>query len=379
MNIAILSSIPWSFLWQRPQHIASLLAKKGHKVVYYDTPTYLSISSYLEKTRNNKSVEIEEVGNVSVVRISLPNLQGTFAPFKNILFKRAFKSSLETVDFHPDVSIFYSLHFVPLIKTLDGMDSKITYDCVDDSLSFPEFATSKYKVAEIELIKSSSVCIATSKFLVDKVTQFNPRCTYLPNAMDFEHFYSVVKGDKSNINPEVSSLKHPVIGFIGAVFDWIDVDLICKLAELHHEYTILLVGPVNHAKEKLDFHPNIVMIGTKPYETLPSYLSNIDVCLIPFKINSITLASNPIKMYEYLAAGKPVVSTALPEVVRNASRIVYIGKDDEDFVRKVEAAVKESNSKNEAAVIERLEFAKNNSWESRVEIIEQLLKEVIVS
>ena len=69
------------------------------------------------------------------------------------------------------------------------------------------------------------------------------------------------------------------------------------------------------------------MVGTKPYETLPSYLANIDVCLIPFKINQITLASNPIKMYEYLAAGKPVVSTALPEVIQNASKIVYIGTD----------------------------------------------------
>lgn len=374
MNILLLSSLPWTFLWQRPHHIASLLAKKGHNVVYYDVPTYISASKYFEKIRKNQAVEIIKSGNVSVVRLYLPESRGTFASLKNVVFKRAFKSSLKTMDFHPDVSIIYSLHFVPLIKTLSGMNSQIAYDCVDDTLSFPEFANSKYRDVEIELIKSSSVCVATSKLLMDKITEYNPKCTYVPNGMDFEHFNSIVTADKSSINPEVSALKHPVIGFIGAVFDWIDVDLIVKLAQVHPEYTVLLVGPVNYAKQKLETQPNIVMVGTKPYETLPSYLSNIDVCLIPFKINNITLASNPIKMYEYLAAGKPVVSTALPEVVRNASDLVYIGTDEEDFLRKVEAAVKENSNE---ATHERVEFAKKNSWENRVDVIEQLLKQVV--
>ena len=279
------------------------------------------------------------------------------------------------MNFHPDVSIIYSLHFVPLIKTLSDMNSKIAYDCVDDSLSFPEFARSKYRDVEIELIKSSSVCVATSKLLVDKIIKYNPKCTYVPNGVDFEHFNSVMKAAESSLNSEVSGLKHPVIGFIGAVFDWIDVDLIVKLAQVHPEYTVLLVGPVNYAKQKLETQPNIVMVGTKPYESLPSYLSNIDVCLIPFKINNITLASNPIKMYEYLAAGKPVISTALPEVISNASDVVYIGTDEQDFLRKVEAAIKENSNE---ATQGRVEFARKNSWENRVEVINQLLNELFV-
>jgi glycosyltransferase involved in cell wall biosynthesis len=139
----------------------------------------------------------------------------------------------------------------------------------------------------------------------------------------------------------------------------------------------LLVGPVNSGKDQLDAYSNIIMVGAKPYEALPSYLSNIDVCLIPFKLNDITLASNPIKMYEYLAAGKPVVSTALPEVVRNASEIVYIGKNDEDFLRKVENAVKESQINNEGSINERVSFAKKNSWQSRIQVMEENLNEVV--
>ena len=91
-------------------------------------------------------------------------------------------------------------------------------------------------------------------------------------------------------------------------------------------------------------------------------------------LSRLTLASNPIKIYEYLAAGKPVVSTALPEVCENASGLVYIAKDEGDFIRKVEEAVKEAESPNKELIMRRIKFAKENSWEKRIEIIEKLLK-----
>ena len=124
MNILLLSSLPWNFLWQRPHHIASLLAKKGNKVVYYDVPTYISAGEYLEKIRKNQAVEIVHSGNVSVVRLYFPDSRGTFASLKNVLFERAFKSSLKKLNFQPDISIFYSLNFVPLIKTLNPSTPK---------------------------------------------------------------------------------------------------------------------------------------------------------------------------------------------------------------------------------------------------------------
>jgi len=287
-----------------------------------------------------------------------------------------FEYCLRKLGFHPDVAMFYALDFVPLLKTLNSMNIKIAFDFVDDILSFPEYAFAHYERMQSKLLESSSVVFATSKLLCDKTNTYNSRCIYLPNAMDFDHFNPAATTNMK-LN-ELPNLRHPVIGFIGAFSDWVDDGLICKLAEAHPEYSILLVGPVYFAKE-LEKCSNIIMAGTKPYETLPLYLSNIDVCLIPFKINNITLASNPIKMYEYLAAGKPVVSTALPEVLTNASEIVYIGKDDEDFIKKVELAVKESELKDEFTINKRVNFAKQNSWENRVEVIEKFLKGIIPS
>ena len=118
------------------------------------------------------------------------------------------------------------------------------------------------------------------------------------------------------------------------------------------------------------------MVGTKKYELLPQYLSFMEVCLIPFKINKLTLASSPIKLYEYLAAGKPVVSTALPEILSNASDIVLIGKDHKDFIQKVEAAVEATARDEESAITRRIEFAEANSWDERVQSMEKHLEEL---
>ncbi|MCW3995067.1 MAG: glycosyltransferase [Candidatus Bathyarchaeota archaeon] len=378
MNIVVLASVPWDFLWQRPQHIASGLAKRGHQVIYFENPTYVTLTKMVSDILKGRSVLIEKVEeNVWVAKVYLPPFRGRLSWLKNWLFQRFFVSTLTKLDFKLDVAVFYLLDFFPLIKPIKSMNAKIAFDYVDDILSFPEFAHNKYVKIESELIESSTCIFATSKVLCDKLSKHNVPYSYLPNAMDFDHFYpastTVMKLD------ELPNLKHPVIGFIGAFLEWVDDDLVCKLAETHPEYSILLVGPVHAAKPKFEKYPNIVMVGTKPYSVLPSYLSNMDVCLIPFKINNITLASNPIKMYEYLAAGKPVVSTALPEVVRNAEGIVYVGKNYADFIRKVELAVAESALRNEKVMARRLEFAKNNSWENRVLVIEKFLMEAVGS
>lgn len=385
MNIVVFSAVPWNFLWQRMQQVTSKLAARGHNVVYFEEPQYIPYLSFIQGSVKRKShIKIDKVqDNISVVKIDLPDLQGKLSSLKDQFLISSFKQSMQKLGFHPDVSIFYSVQFVPLISVLNGMHTKINYDCADDILSFvssaikqgilPEFAYDKTLKMETKLIQSSSTCFATSRFLCDKILNYNSQCIYLPNAMDFNHFNAATKA-VSKID-ELPNLKHPVVGFVGAVFEWFDVDLICKLAEAHPEYSVLLVGPVNTGKNEFEKHSNIIMVGAKPYGVLPSYLSNIDVCLIPFKINGITLASNPIKMYEYLAAGKPVVSTALPEVIKNASEIVSIGSDYDDFIHKVKLSTKEIYLTDETAKNKRVDFARQNSWDSRVDVIERVLNE----
>jgi glycosyltransferase involved in cell wall biosynthesis len=217
-----------------------------------------------------------------------------------------------------------------------------------------------------------------SQALLRKLSRLSSNCVYLPNGADVPHFLEAANaGEKVQ---ELERLGHPIVGYSGAVYDWFDVDLVCKLAELHPEYSVLIVGPVGYGLEEFRKHPNITLVGVKKYDVVPKYVAYMDVCLIPFKINRLTLATCPIKLYEYLAAGKPVVSTAVPEVCNNASEFVYVGESREDFIRKVEEAVEESEKLgNEAMVARRVRFAEDNSWEKRLDVFERLLRQALRS
>jgi O-antigen biosynthesis protein len=374
LNIIVFSSIPWGFLWQRPQHVTSNLARKGHNVIYFENPVYLnSAASIQERLKKKSFLDIKKINpNLTVITLYAPPFQGKLASVNSQYTKLYFEYALKKLGFKADVALIYSLDFVPLLKTLNSMKVKVAFDFVDDLLSFPAYAFTKFEQMQTELLRTSSVVFATSEILCKTSSAYNKRSVYLPNAMDFNHFNPA---KTKQANPELSGLSHPLIGYIGAFSNWVDDEIVCKLAQKHPEYSIVLIGPIYSGKEKFMKYPNITMLGTKPYTELPSYLSNMDVCLIPFKINSITLAANPIKMYEYLAAGKPVVSTNLPEVQNNASGVVYIGENQDDFIGKVEQAVNER--KDEEIIQKRMDFARENSWESRVNEMEKHLKEVV--
>jgi len=380
LKILILSPVPWGFLWQRPQQIVSRLAREGHRILYLQNPIYLD-GSCLDWALKGGNLFLGKkiTGQLNVVNIFLPSLRGKLKFVSENLGVRILKLYLSSLGFKPEVAMFYGIEYVFLLDTLKSMGTKILYDCDDEASGFSgvrDIAGILQK--EKDLATNSSIVIATSKALYQKISKLNSNCFYIPNGADVTHFLKATKpGEKI---PGMEHLRHPVIGYIGAIFDWFDAELVCRLAELHPEYSILLVGPLDYGREldcgleKFKQHPNITLLGSRKYEVLPEYLSYMDVCLIPFKINKLTRASNPIKMYEYLAAGKPVVSTALPEICNNASEVVYIGKDREDFIKKVERAVNETKDK--AMISRRIDYARDNSWEKRVKTIEALLRNI---
>ena len=309
----------------------------------------------------------------------LPPFQGKLKFVNGGLQVSTLKLYLSFLRFKPDVAIFYGNGYVYLLSTLRAMGTKILYDCVDEVSGFSDVAdVTRVLREERDLATNSSTVIVTSQALHQKLSKLNSNCFYVPNGAEVNHFLEATKVNE-NV-PELEHLPHPIIGYHGAISDWFDVELVCRLAEVHPEYSVLLIGPVNVGSEKFKKHPNIILLGVKKYEVLPKYLAYMDVCLIPFKINKLTLAVNPIKLYEYLAAGKPVVSTALPEVYNNTSEFVYVGRNEEDFIRKVEEAVDEPNKPGyEAMVARRIGFAEESSWDKRVEAYEKLLKQTLLS
>jgi GT2 family glycosyltransferase len=177
-------------------------------------------------------------------------------------------------------------------------------------------------------------------------------------------------------NGRLATVPHPIVGYFGAIADWFDVDLMTRLARERPHYQFVLLGGVFGVDVRgLDALPNVSLLGQQPYADMPEYLHHFDVCLIPFRINPITQATDPVKLYEYLAAGKPVVSVALPEL-EPCREHVYLAASADDFLAQVDAAVAERDP---ARAERRRQFAAANTWAARYETIHNAVVRAVPS
>ncbi|HPU35822.1 MAG TPA: glycosyltransferase, partial [Bacillota bacterium] len=150
----------------------------------------------------------------------------------------------------------------------------------------------------------------------------------------------------------------------------LDQDLLAAAARAHPDWTLVLIGPVDTETSTLAGFPNIHLLGHRDYQLLPSYLKGFDAAVIPFRVNELTRGVNPVKLYEYLAAGKPVVSSDLPEV-RAFGEMVALARTPEEFVQKLE---EELRGDSPGKVSARLEMAVRHSWKARASTVEELIK-----
>lgn len=307
-------TLNWSYMFQRPQQIMRQFAKAGYQVMYIN-----------QKQHNGKPPEEVE-----------PNLT-VYHDWKSLLAAK------------PHVDIFYatwskSQEWLGQVKA-----DVIVYDCVDD---FPD-----WEPYEDSMLNKSNIVFATSTILHGKMDKKHPNVHLVNNACD----PSVIS--KAKKIPELASLKKPIIGFVGAVGSWVDVAMIEKVAA---KYTTILIGP--SFGEKIP--KGVINLGQKPYEELPNYYSSIDVGIIPFKSNRIAIAANPVKMYEYMAAGKPVVTSDLPEC-RTFEGVVFPSKTPEEFMVNLELAIHSQVNK------KAKQFASKNTWADRFKVIDEEIKKFL--
>ena len=243
----------------------------------------------------------------------------------------------------------------------------VVYDALDDPSE--EFASWAPYVEEVRA--RSDIVFATSLKIFQENSKRHPEVHLCPNGVDYEHFAPAQSSGL--IRP--GNLPHngrPVIGYIGALATWLDWDLIEYITDQNPDFNFVFVGPLYNTS--LPFHKNnMIVTGYKEYRYLPNYLQCFDVCLIPFKITSMTCGCNPIKMYEYLSSGKPVVSTPLPEVT-NIEEIL-IGDTPEEFNKQIHHALYRDTAEKRQR---RIDIARQNSWQSRarlaIEVMEKNLK-----
>lgn len=365
--------ILWDYRWQRPQHFCVKFAEDGHRVFYFSLDTI---------PINKENVEYAEIAdriaiiplrpNVWSVKIcSFQTLNAYRSTITHPLDLQYLKWSIQAVkerfQIRQQLSILDLAFWYPLMSQIDN--NQLIYDCMDDHSGFSNIIPELLEM-ESELMKNADAVITSSQLLYEKVQKANPNTLLLRNAAQFEHFSQAPE----QLADEIQRLSKPVIGYIGAIADWFDVKLINELVRRNKNWTFLLVG--HHYEELTDpfaAAENLILVGEKPYHELPKYLHGFDVCLIPFQNTPLTNATNPVKAYEYLSAGKPVVSVRLPETELIKD---YIGivESVEEFEQAIRKALKENR---EDKIIQRQTFALQNTWDVRYADLQKIIYERI--
>jgi len=192
------------------------------------------------------------------------------------------------------------------------------------------------------------------------------------NGVVYEHFRDIEDIIPKEMEEAVSQ-KKPIIGYYGALASWFDYDLVKAIAKMRKDWNIVLIGwdyDGSLSKSGLNDISNIHFISSVPYEKLPTYAQWFDICTIPFKINEVTLSTSPVKLFEYMALGKPIVTTAMPECKKYRS-VIIAENNTKDFVKKIEVGLKlRGNAKYEELLKKE---ALENTWEKKAEDISKMI------
>lgn len=225
---------------------------------------------------------------------------------------------------------------------LGFLDEQIAvYYCVDEFVEWPGVARKLVADMESSLLHKVNLVVAVSDELMrNKKTKLGP--TYLlTHGVDVQHFSLACSTERNREIPILKELSGPIIGYFGLFDERSDQELLEHLLFIHPDWNIVILGRSVVDISRLKKYSNFHHYGPVPYDDLPYWASYFDVCIIPYLINKLTLNINPLKLKEYLATGKPVVSTPLPEAVK-LSNLIMIGNNPQDFVRQVEFALDNS-------------------------------------
>ncbi|HEU0029672.1 MAG TPA: glycosyltransferase [Kofleriaceae bacterium] len=263
--------------------------------------------------------------------------------------------------------------FIPSAAKYIGKlgESLVVYYCTDEWSHFSSVDRDKTMELERELCQRADIVFTTATTLLETKRLYNPETHLALHGVDQAHFARALL-PTTELAPELRDVKPPVIGFVGLIQDWVDVELIRYMAERHHDWTFVLVGKALVDVSPLERLSNVRLLGRKPYEALPSYLKAFDVGIIPFVLNELTRNVNPIKLREYLSAGLPVVSTDIPEVARyvrdqgNLANACTVATTHDDFLAGVERAL---DTDSREARLARSEAMLAETWERKVHVL----------
>lgn len=294
----------------------------------------------------------------TVPQLPFRRLPGVDA-FNRIFGRWAVRRALRMVGIHKRISWFVLPH--PGVHAGKLGEDLCVYYCIDDYAAHPGVDAILIAQRDLDLSRRADLLFVAPPALIPEKRAINPNTIFSPHGVDVELFAKAV--DPATEVPTIArNLPHPIIGYIGSIHEWIDVPMIEWLAQQRPAWSFLLVGHAHVAVDGLRALPNVHLVGTQPYPTLPAWSKAFDAAIIPYRLNRQVANANPLKLREYLAAGNAVVSVRNPEIEK-FSQWVHLADDRESFLAALEIAVLDNAP---AAIAARIAAVADQTWDARV-------------
>jgi glycosyltransferase involved in cell wall biosynthesis len=364
------SHLRWDFVWQRPQQIFSRLAR-SHPVLFTEEPMFDDGPARLAVTQPYPNLWR---AIPMLPKDTLANVDDQWQAVLALLQDAVRRHPLLARRFDEPVQWFYSPMTAP--HFLDRFNARcVVYDCMDELANF-RFAPPDIRQRERFLLGRADVVFTGGYQLFEAKASHHDNVHFYGCGVDVEH-YGKARLPATTVPPEVASLPRPVFGYFGVIDERIDYALIDRLATDFPQASVAMVGPVAKVdRSVLPDRPNIHWLGQRDYEDLPALVKGFDVCMMPFALNEATRFINPTKTLEYMAAGKPIVSTAVPDVLRHFTPIVEVAHAHDEFVD----AIAQAHAAPCRELIERgLQRASLASWEAIVGAMRDHVLEALAS
>lgn len=351
----------WGSFCQRPQQLLSRLARRW-PVLYVEAPVRTDGAAHLERRTPSHNVE--------VLTPYTPLAAPGFDDRQCKLIAPLLAAHLAARHADAGIAWFYTPAAWPLATLCQART--VVYDCVDEPAA-PARAHEHALLAGADLVLTAGPALYAAK------RKRNANVVCLPSAVDAAHFspaHLTADGDEPREAARLcAGIGAPRLGFFGVIDERIDLELIALLADAHADWQIAMAGPVRGlASEALPRRANLHWLGTQPYARLPHLMAHWDLCLMPFAVNARTQHLNPDKTLEYMAGEKPIVSTALPDVVALHSGAVRIAHDAKAFIAACEQTLAEPAHKRSRRIAEMLSTVSCASWERSATSVAQLLE-----
>jgi protoporphyrinogen oxidase/glycosyltransferase involved in cell wall biosynthesis len=360
-SILVFSHLRWNFVFQRPQHLLSRLAQR-YKVYFFEEPVTGQASA---------SLQVETPApNVRVYR---PHTTATSAGFHDdqvAALQQMVREVVRAEHLENYAVWFYSPMALPLMQGLTPV--AVAYDCMDELSAFHQ-APRQLIQRENALLKRADVVFTGGPSLhcAKRDRHHNVHC--FPSSVDADHFRRALQPGVDH--PLQHGLAKPRLGYFGVIDERLDLELLAKLADATSHWQICMVGPVVKIDPgNLPRRPNLHYFGQQAYEDLPRFIAGWQVCLQPFALNDATRFISPTKTLEYMAAERPIVSTAITDVVEPYGHIVRIAQDAASFIEECKRALQMSDEESAASAHRMRLTAANTSWDRTAEQMCALLE-----